>query len=420
MKSIEEGLEEEDRTVGSSPTTLTQCRAASGRKFHPDGTLPQNGEVFVFGSNLAGRHGKGSALIARKSYGARYGIGRGRMGQSFAIPTKDGRPGTPPLTSTRATLRLEDIAQSVKDFIGYASEHPEENFFVVRLGCSLAAHTDADIAPLFAAAPDNCSFPNVWMPWLAGTVVAPPVAPAINIWSGSTGLGGALTNMTERAKEKGCIQNSYPVTVNGKVYSDSEAAYQALKIRGHDAYNDGLMIDLIALKFKQHPVLYTAVTKNGGEAWLATCSHLTGAASARLQSWEGKGRESRFIRNLIYGYIKAKTGRGPATRVVHVKHAPYDEYIGRQMGSDYPQSEWHNPEKVNGLRTRVGVVTNYYERVRKDPVLMEKVKQLRGRTIGCWCKSPDEPDLLCHGDVLAALAEGREWEPPREIQGTLF
>lgn len=34
-------------------------------KFHRDGTLPQNGEVFVFGSNLAGIHGAGAAKELR-------------------------------------------------------------------------------------------------------------------------------------------------------------------------------------------------------------------------------------------------------------------------------------------------------------------------------------------------------------------
>jgi hypothetical protein len=46
-------------------------------------------EIFVFGSNLAGRHGKGSALEALKKHGAIYGQGVGPQGASYAIPTKD-------------------------------------------------------------------------------------------------------------------------------------------------------------------------------------------------------------------------------------------------------------------------------------------------------------------------------------------
>ena len=46
-------------------------------------------EIFVFGSNLAGRHGKGGALTARVHHGAVYGQGEGLQGRSYAIPTKD-------------------------------------------------------------------------------------------------------------------------------------------------------------------------------------------------------------------------------------------------------------------------------------------------------------------------------------------
>jgi hypothetical protein len=45
--------------------------------------------IFVFGSNLAGRHGKGAALEALRHYGAKRGVGFGHEGLSFAIPTKD-------------------------------------------------------------------------------------------------------------------------------------------------------------------------------------------------------------------------------------------------------------------------------------------------------------------------------------------
>ena len=45
-------------------------------------------KIFVFGSNLAGRHGKGAALDAKNKYGAIYGVGFGRTGNSYAIPQK--------------------------------------------------------------------------------------------------------------------------------------------------------------------------------------------------------------------------------------------------------------------------------------------------------------------------------------------
>ena len=46
-------------------------------------------QIFVFGSNLAGRHGAGSAKEAVAKYGAIYGCGEGLQGESYGIPTKD-------------------------------------------------------------------------------------------------------------------------------------------------------------------------------------------------------------------------------------------------------------------------------------------------------------------------------------------
>ena len=45
-------------------------------------------EVFVFGSNLAGRHGKGSAPHALKHHGALYGQGMGAARERLRHPNK--------------------------------------------------------------------------------------------------------------------------------------------------------------------------------------------------------------------------------------------------------------------------------------------------------------------------------------------
>jgi hypothetical protein len=48
------------------------------------------GEVFVFGSNLAGIHGAGAAAIpAHSHFQAEWGVGEGPTGRCYAIPTKD-------------------------------------------------------------------------------------------------------------------------------------------------------------------------------------------------------------------------------------------------------------------------------------------------------------------------------------------
>lgn len=135
-------------------------------RFHKDGTLPAPGEVLVFGSNLAGRHGLGAAKLAREQYGAIWGQGAGLQGQSYGIPTRDGRPGTPSLRSPAATLTLDEIQRQVASFVAYANAHPAKQFFITRVGCGLAGHRDADIAPFFSEAGANCSFPQEWGPFL--------------------------------------------------------------------------------------------------------------------------------------------------------------------------------------------------------------------------------------------------------------
>ena len=47
-------------------------------------------EIFVFGSNLKGMHGGGTAYIAYRKFGAIMGKGVGLQGQSYAIPTMQG------------------------------------------------------------------------------------------------------------------------------------------------------------------------------------------------------------------------------------------------------------------------------------------------------------------------------------------
>jgi hypothetical protein len=110
-------------------------------------------EIFVFGSNEAGRHGKGAALHASKHYGAKYGVGFGRTGNAWAIPTKDGQ---------LRTLPLERIAQYVRGFLLYAEQHPELMFKVTAIGTGLAGYKHEDMAPLFARAPANCRLPEEW------------------------------------------------------------------------------------------------------------------------------------------------------------------------------------------------------------------------------------------------------------------
>lgn len=115
-------------------------------------------EIFVFGSNLAGKHGAGAALYARKHHGAIYGQGVGLQGQSYAIPTKD---------ETIRTLPLPAIEGHVYWFLVFAREHPEMTFRLTPIGCGLAGFTPEQIGPMFRGAPDNVIIPEEFKPFTA-------------------------------------------------------------------------------------------------------------------------------------------------------------------------------------------------------------------------------------------------------------
>lgn len=115
--------------------------------------IPRPDQVFVFGSNLPGLHGRGAAKFAVQHFGAVYGQGEGHQGNSYAIPTKK---------RWNKALQLSDVRKHVERFIHFARSNPDLQFFITRVGCGLAGFTDSQIAPLFREAPDNCELPHGW------------------------------------------------------------------------------------------------------------------------------------------------------------------------------------------------------------------------------------------------------------------
>lgn len=113
--------------------------------------------IFVFGSNEAGRHGKGAAKTALEKYGAIYGKGVGLQGQSYAIPTK-GQDANRRLY----TLPLDRIRKHVNDFIEFARQTPGNVYWLTPIGCGLAGYSPNDIAPMFIGAPDNVLLPQIF------------------------------------------------------------------------------------------------------------------------------------------------------------------------------------------------------------------------------------------------------------------
>jgi hypothetical protein len=112
--------------------------------------------IFVFGSNLAGRHGAGAAKYAALAYGAIYGQGEGRQGRSYAIPTKDAK---------LATLGLAEIEAAVRRFAAHAAAHHDEVFILTPIGCGLAGHSPRDIWAILhrVGLPTNVALHTSWV-----------------------------------------------------------------------------------------------------------------------------------------------------------------------------------------------------------------------------------------------------------------
>lgn len=110
------------------------------------------GFVLVFSSNLTGIHGAGSALVARRYFKAQLGIGEGRTGKCYALPTK---------RTPYERMTIEELQGAVERFLSYARANQQENYLLVEVGCKLAGFTVAQVAPMFRP---SLAMSNVFMP----------------------------------------------------------------------------------------------------------------------------------------------------------------------------------------------------------------------------------------------------------------
>ncbi len=110
-------------------------------------------QIFVFGSNTEGRHGKGAALYAREHFGAVQGRPKGRQGSSYAIVTKD-------LTQVLQPSRSKYfIIGEIGGLYTYAENHPELEFLVAysagtRNLCGYSSETLAGFFSYYAIPPN--------------------------------------------------------------------------------------------------------------------------------------------------------------------------------------------------------------------------------------------------------------------------
>ena|ERR1035437_2722166 len=117
-------------------------------------TKLEDNQIFVFGANTQGRHGKGAALIAKTKFGAIYGQARGLQGKCFAIVTKD-------LTKKiHPSVDRDEIIDEIGNLYELASKNTDKEYLVAYngVGINLSGYSNHDMANMF------CSFsipPNV-------------------------------------------------------------------------------------------------------------------------------------------------------------------------------------------------------------------------------------------------------------------
>ena len=88
---------------------------------------------------------------------------------------------------------------------------------------------------------------------------------------------------------------------------------------------------------------------------------------------------------------------------------PNHIYIGRNMSfyvEGAIQSKWANPycAKKYGLEKCLELYEAY---IKNNKILMNSLKELKGKTLGCWCRNIDNIDkkIICHGDILVKLVK---------------
>uniref|UniRef100_A0A0C1NG87 Uncharacterized protein n=1 Tax=Tolypothrix bouteillei VB521301 TaxID=1479485 RepID=A0A0C1NG87_9CYAN len=231
-------------------------------------------------------------------------------------------------------------------------------------------------------------------------------ATSINISPNSKdGLGAALANATALAKEQGKLQNDYQVSVNnnpvaaagrygvethavkpeGVAYASAEHAFNHQKQLHPRVPEYKLMVQVLQAKLEQHPRLVDAIAKRCGEApnakrggteWLENCTAvattletpathcLTNITDAQDKQWEGKGKESAFIRALAEAYTKVVEKSQQATisnpPSPQVQTQPIKVISSEQTGADMGglQNRENVPVTVDTVEEEKSVVTS--------------------------------------------------------------
>ena len=134
---------EPSQNIPKQKTTQPSTRKTYSGKI----TRLDENQIFVFGSNTQGRHGKGSALFAKNRFGAKQGQAEGLQGKSYAIITKD-------LTKRSHPSRtVEQIKEQISKLYDFARQNPDKEFLIAYsgTGTNLNGYSNQEMASMFAS-----------------------------------------------------------------------------------------------------------------------------------------------------------------------------------------------------------------------------------------------------------------------------
>ena len=147
-------------------------------------TSLKTNEVFVFGTDVDGKHKSSAAKLAVKMFGAQLGKGEGFMGQSYAIPVHK--------------HRMWKMAEAISRFIQFAKVNPDKKFLVLAIGCGAAGMDVAEVSIMFKKAIEvhNISLPSFFIDALKNYYVS-------GCSRLSNNLSGTVSECLSSIKEKG-------------------------------------------------------------------------------------------------------------------------------------------------------------------------------------------------------------------------
>jgi hypothetical protein len=131
--------------------------------------------VWLFESNLDGRHARGAAAIAVKCHGAERGKCNGAAGSSYALPTRD---------EENTLLPWDRIGNNVRN----------HTFRVLPGSEGKTEEEHARYADLFRDAPANCELPGRWLKMLGRLNTARIIVLDANVPVVETGRKRVLDN----------------------------------------------------------------------------------------------------------------------------------------------------------------------------------------------------------------------------------